>query len=344
MTFSGMQNEDGGYENDTTVARTENNRFLLMSPSIQQMRSYFWLKSHLPRDGSVQLEDVTSLYTTLCLMGPNSKAVLSLAAPDEQRVLDEFKQFFVAYLDIGNVPKVVDPWSRFFRVRASFCNVVHCQVLTINMTPTGEQGYILCIPNECANAAHDAIMTAGKDFGIRHCGHYAVRALRIEKFYAFWGQDLDSQSTPLECGRYFRTKTSSSIDFIGKDALRKQLRPHEEGGGIFKLLVMLIFDDHDHEADPWPWGGEPVFRDGRYCGSITTCSYGFSLRRMVGIGFVHNFAEEESDRGDRIRLPVTKEWVLEGRYEVEIAGQRFSAECKLNSPAIPKTVSPTRHE
>ena len=40
--------------------------------------------------------------------------------------------------------------------------------------------------------------------------------VRIEKFYAFWGQDLDSHTTPMECGRGFRCKMKSDIPFIGK--------------------------------------------------------------------------------------------------------------------------------
>ena len=74
---TGMQNELGGYENDCSVARLSENHFMLMSPSIQQMRSYSWMKHRLPKDGSVYLQDVTSLYTTLGLMGPNSQALLS---------------------------------------------------------------------------------------------------------------------------------------------------------------------------------------------------------------------------------------------------------------------------
>lgn len=41
-------------------------------------------------------------------------------------------------------------------------------------------------------------------------GYYATRALRIEKFYAFWGQDLDTFTTPLECGRSWRVKFNVS--------------------------------------------------------------------------------------------------------------------------------------
>ncbi len=187
-------------------------------------------------------------------------------------------------------------------------------MLTINTTPTGERGYIMYIPNEFANNVYDVIMREGGEFGIRHCGYYAVHALRIEKFYGFWGQDLDSQSTPLECGRHFRTKTSSDKDFIGKEALLRQLRPESEGGGVKKMLVMMVLEDYDHECDPWPWGGEPIFRDGVYAGSVTTASYGFSLRRMLALGFVNNFDEENPGKdGERQRLPVTKEWVQAGR-------------------------------
>ena len=65
IKHTGMHNRFGGYENDCSVARLSENRFMLMSPSIQQMKSYAWMRHHLPSDGSVYLEDVTSLYTTL---------------------------------------------------------------------------------------------------------------------------------------------------------------------------------------------------------------------------------------------------------------------------------------
>lgn len=44
-------------------------------------------------------------------------------------------------------------------------------------------------------------MSVGQKYGIRNAGYYALRSLRIEKFFAFWGQDLNTLTTPLECGR-----------------------------------------------------------------------------------------------------------------------------------------------
>lgn len=53
---------------------------------------------------------------------------------------------------------------------------------------------------------YNEVMSVGQKYGIRNAGYYALRSLRIEKFFAFWGQDLDSFTTPIECGREFRVK------------------------------------------------------------------------------------------------------------------------------------------
>lgn len=53
---------------------------------------------------------------------------------------------------------------------------------------------------------YNEVMSVGQKYGIRNAGYYALRSLRIEKFFAFWGQDLDTFTTPLECGREFRVK------------------------------------------------------------------------------------------------------------------------------------------
>ena len=49
--------------------------------------------------------------------------------------------------------------------------------------------------------------------------------------------------------------------FIGHKALLEQ-----KERGIKKKLVQFLVEDHDVELDPWPWGGEPIFRNGVYAG------------------------------------------------------------------------------
>ena len=49
-------------------------------------------------------------------------------------------------------------------------------------------------------------MSAGKDYGVRNAGYYALRHLRIENFFAYWGLDLNDKTTPFESGRGYRVK------------------------------------------------------------------------------------------------------------------------------------------
>jgi pyruvate dehydrogenase phosphatase regulatory subunit len=55
------------------------------------------------------------------------------------------------------------------------------------------------------------LIETGQNYGIRNAGYYAMRALRVERFFAFWGQDLDTTTTPLECGRSWRVKFDVSL-------------------------------------------------------------------------------------------------------------------------------------
>ncbi len=218
-----MQNERGGYENDVSLIRLAENRFMLIGPTEQQSRCISWLSRH-NIDSSVQISDISSIYTAICLMGPLSKLVLADVLSDAQQ-LDSFPFFTYKQLEIGLAPNV--------RV----CNLTH----------TGELGWVLYIPNEHALHVYDLLVRVGHKYGLRHAGSIAMRTLRIEKFFAFWGQDLDTTTSPLECGRSFRVKFDK--DFLGRNALLKQ---KEEG--VRRRYVQLVIEDFDSNEEIWPWG------------------------------------------------------------------------------------------
>lgn len=70
--------------------------------------------------------------------------------------------------------------------------------------------------------------------------------------------------------------SQKEVDFIGRDAL---LRQREQG--VQRKYVQLLLNDHDLEFDAWPWGGEPIYRNGKYCGMTTTTGYGFTFKKQV---------------------------------------------------------------
>ena len=87
-------------------------------------------------------------------------------------------------------------------------------------------------------------------------------------------------------------------------------------------MLLLNAGDHDTDTDPWPWGGEPIFRDGKYAGRVTTTAYGFSLDRHVCLGFVHDYDEDSEENvdspGGRQKNLITAEWVKVTNYDILI--------------------------
>lgn len=49
----------------------------MVSPTSQQTRVFDWLKDHLPKDESIQLTDITSMYTVVNVIGPKAGALIS---------------------------------------------------------------------------------------------------------------------------------------------------------------------------------------------------------------------------------------------------------------------------
>ncbi|XP_021921510.1 pyruvate dehydrogenase phosphatase regulatory subunit, mitochondrial isoform X2 [Zootermopsis nevadensis] len=301
IIHTGMQNRNGGYENDCSLARIAENHYMMIAPTIQQTRCKAWIQRHLPTDGSVSLSDVTSMYTAICVMGPFSRVFLS-ELTDTDLSPKSFPFFTFKELDVG------------------LANGIRA----MNITHTGELGYVLYIPNEFALHVYTQLIEVGQKYGIQHAGYYAMRALRVERFFAFWGQDLDTTTTPLECGRSWRVKFDKNMDFIGRNALMKQ-----RDEGVKRMYVQLILQDHDHEIDLWPWGGEPIYRNGKYVGATTTTGYGFTFKKQVCLGFVQNFDDKGTTQ------VVTPEFVTTGSYEVDVAGMRFPAKVNLHSPNLP---------
>ncbi|OAF69349.1 hypothetical protein A3Q56_02926 [Intoshia linei] len=76
VVHTGMLNEFGGYENDCSIVRLGKYRFLMISPTIQQRRSYYWIKRHIKPNSLVKDVDLTSMYTVLNIVGPHSQELL----------------------------------------------------------------------------------------------------------------------------------------------------------------------------------------------------------------------------------------------------------------------------
>ena len=112
-------------------------------------------------------------------------------------------------------------------------------------------------------------------------------------------------------GLGFTVKLDKPGGFIGRDALMRQ----KDAGPLKKRLVMFKLKN----PEPVLFHEEPVRVDGDIVGYISSGAYGFTLGASVGMGYVHH-----SDG-------VTKDLIDNGRWEIEIACERYPAEASLRA-------------
>jgi 4-methylaminobutanoate oxidase (formaldehyde-forming) len=182
------------------------------------------------------------------------------------------------------------------------------RVRAVRITYVGELGWELYVPSEFAPGVFDAIQAEGDAFGLRLAGMHVLDSCRIEKAFRHWGHDLTDEDTPLEAGLGFACRFDKNVAFIGRDALLRQKET-----GLKKRLVQFALED----PEPLLYHNEPIYRDGEIVGYTTSGNYGHHLGAAIGLGYVRHPDGVDAD------------FVTSGRYEIEIACERFPARASL---------------
>ncbi|CAB4069602.1 PDPR [Lepeophtheirus salmonis] len=250
---------------------------------------------------TVGLQDVTSMFTVISVCGPKSKDLV-------QRLTNT---------DVNMTP---------FTYKV--CDMGYASgVMVLAVTQTGEPGYSLYIPSEYSIHLYDTIMRVGQDYGIRNVGHLATRFLRIEKnLYLFGERSLRPKQLHL------RLTVSSKSNLIRIISLGKVLYSNRSKRVLQKKLVQFRLSDFDKDVDRWPWGGEAIYRNGEYVGSVTNSAYGFTLKKMVALGFVQH---PDTIRGQS--TSISHNWLSDRKVQwtINIAGNMEPATIHLHPPQIP---------
>jgi dimethylglycine dehydrogenase len=126
------------------------------------------------------------------------------------------------------------------------------------------------------NYIFDALMDAGKPFGIKPFGIRAMDSLRLEKSYKLVGRELSIEYAALESelARFVDFKK----DFLGKEALLKW----RDKGFANKLVTLELSGVQDFDAR----GSEPVFKDGAAVGRTTSGGYGWRTAKSLALAMV----------------------------------------------------------
>jgi len=217
----------------------------------------------------------------------SSYAVLSLFGPKARAILQSITRD-----DVSN--------AGFPFGTAKTVGIAGCPVNALRVTYVGELGWELHLPVEYAVTVYEAIHIAGADYGLRNAGYRAIETLRLEKGYRAWSSDIGPDHTPIESGLGFAVKLKSNIDFKGRKAVEAQ-----RDGGVKKIMTTFVAD-----ADIILSGRETIYRNGERVGWLSSAGFGHTIGKSIGMGFV---------RSDKI---IDREYVLSGKYELEVASER----------------------
>src|SRR5699024_10290574 len=89
---------------------------------------------------------------------------------------------------------------------------------------TGEDGFEIYIDQASGSDLWNLILQAGEDKGLEPIGLGARDTLRFEVNLPLYGQELSKDISPIEAGLKFAVKVNKEEDFVGKDALKKQVK------------------------------------------------------------------------------------------------------------------------
>jgi heterotetrameric sarcosine oxidase gamma subunit len=272
VVYTSMLNSRGGIETDLTVTRMTPDRYLLVTGTAFGQHDLGWLRKHLPDDGSVLLNDITSGRVCFGLWGPAARDLLAPLTTDD--LSDAAFPFMTARaITIGRVP-----------------------VLALRVTYVGELGWELYAHAEFGTALWDTLWEAGQSCGLVAAGYRAIDALRLEKGYRVWSSDITPDENPYEAGLGFAVKLDKEPEFIGRDALVAA-----RAAGPAKRLRCLVLDDPLAVC----LGNEPVRVGGEVVGRVTSGGQGYAVEQSIAYAYL----PADPGVGTRGEVAIFGEWV-----------------------------------
>ena len=209
-----------------------------------------WYQDHMSED--VVLRDISDVTVGFSLSGPNSRKVL-------EKLTDG---------PIAALP--------FMGCGAFDVGLIRAKIGRLSVS--GELGYEI----HCSAAEHitlrEILLEAGNDLGIKEVGFNALLSLRLEKSFGVWNAEFTQGYTAAQTGMD-RWIDWNKGDFIGCAAAMKE----RDAGGPQQAVVTIEVDAADADAS----GYEPIWRDGKRVGFVTSGGYGHTVGKSLAMAMVN---------------------------------------------------------
>ncbi len=258
----------GGIAGDFTVTRVAEDEFWIIGSGLAERYHKRFFKQ-VPLPEGTTWESQTEAMCGFNVAGPKSREMLQRMTNASLATAD-FPFMRSAMIELGGV-----------------------EVLALRVSFTGDLGWELHCKTEDQAQLYAALLEAGKELGAGPVGSRALMSLRVEKGYGSWSREYSPEYYPQEVSLDRLCKTQK--DFLNKQAaLEVMAKPARE------QLVLLQLDEAAVTAsNADATGGEPIFKDGKGIGRVTSGAYGYTVGMSLALGFV-----KDAGPGDEVEIMV----------------------------------------
>src|SRR6266404_4363318 len=250
--YSAMLYPQGTFVDDVIVHRLGEDDFLLVINAGTREKDILWVRQNTSGFDCV-VEDLSDAYTQLAIQGPRATDVL-------QKLTD------------ANLSTIKNYWF----THGTVCGLPNRLIARTGYT--GEDGFEIYMPGDVATSESvwNAVMEAGREFGIVPCGLGARNTLRLEAKMALYEHEISDSINVWEAGldRYCKMEKG---DFIGRAALAKA-----SSSGLKRTLIGIETVERGIARD-----GYRVFDSaGEEIGVVTSGSPSPTLCKNIALAYV----------------------------------------------------------
>ncbi|MET9627156.1 2Fe-2S iron-sulfur cluster-binding protein [Lentzea sp. NPDC006480] len=210
-----MCKPDGMIFDDGVTLRLDDNRFFLTTTTGGAANVLDWLEEWLQTEWpslDVHCTSVTEQWATIAVVGPRSRDVVSVLAPDLDLSAEAFP--FMTFRETvlaSGVP------ARICRISFS-----------------GELAYEINVSSWYGLSVWEQVYEAGMPYDITPYGTETMHVLRAEKGYVIVGQDTDGTVTPHDAGMAWAV--SKQKDFVGNRSFSRSDTARTDRKQLISLL------------------------------------------------------------------------------------------------------------
>ena len=250
--YSALLYPQGTFVDDVIVHRLGEDEYLLVINAGTREKDFNWVRDNT-RDFDCAVENLSDDFTQIAIQGPKGVDVL-------QKLTDA---------DLSSV-------KFYWITHGAICGLKN--ILIGRTGYTAEDGFEIYIPSDEATSAKvwNAILDAGKAFGLVPCGLGARNTLRLEGKLPLYGHEISDTIDVWEAG-LDRFCKMEKLEFVGRPAIEKA-----KAAGLKRTLVGLEMTDRGIARD----GYKVLDGSGREIGYVTSGSPAPFLKKNIALAYV----------------------------------------------------------